>query len=57
MFNMCYVKQYSASFNTVINWLDIFGIYFRNILSYLKFHIIFLLLCITSKKILIGHES
>ena len=58
MVNMCYVEQYSTSFNKVINWLDIFsGIYFRNILSYFKFHIIFFLLCITSKKILVGYES
>ena len=33
------------------------GIYVRNTLSCFKFHIIFLLLCITSKKISVGHES
>ena len=53
---MCYVKQYFASFNTVINWLDIFWHLFH-ILSYFKFHIIFFLLCITSKKKMLVHES
>ena len=43
MFNICYVKQYFASFNTLIGW-TFSGIYFRNI-SYFKFHIIFFLLC------------
>ena len=33
------------------------GIYLSNILSYFKFHMIFFLLCITSKNTLVSHES
>ena len=55
MFNICYVKQYFASFNTLINWLDIFWNLCH--ILYFKFYIIFFLLCIKSKKILVGHES
>ena len=58
MVNMCYVKQYSASFNQVIGW-TFSGIYFRNILSYFKFHMILFLLCKKKipKKIIVGHET
>ena len=53
MFNMCYVKQYSASFK--IGWI-FSGIYLGNILLYIKLCIIFLLY-IVSKKIVVGREK
>ena len=42
MFNMCY-KQYSASFNTVINWLDIFWHLFQKyiIIFKISYYILF----------------
>ena len=39
MFDMCYVKQYSVSFNTVIDWLDIFWHLFQ---KYIIFFIIYI---------------
>ena len=53
MFGMCYVKQYSASFNEIIGWT-----FFAFILEILciKFHIIFFF-TIYLKKILIGHKK
>ena len=53
MFGMCYVKQYSVSFNEIIGWT-----FFTFILEILciKFHIIFFF-TIYLKKILIGHKK
>ena len=44
MFNMCYVKlkQYSASFNTVINWLDMFWHLFQKYIIIFKISYCFL---------------
>ena len=54
---MCYAKQYSASFNKIMNWLNIFSHYFENILLYVKFHIIFFLQYIISTKRLVDHKK
>ena len=43
MFCMCYVKHYSASFNEVIKWLDIFGHLFQKyiIIFYISYYFLF----------------
>ena len=42
MFNMCCVKQYSASFNTVINWFDILWHLFQKYIIIFKISYYFL---------------